>query len=59
MLAFAPRRSDLPLQVAFPILFANLAGELLGDYYFKRYGLDVRGMRLPGIISWNCLSMRT
>ena len=31
MLAFEPRRSDLPLQVAFPILVANLTGELLGS----------------------------
>jgi VWA domain-containing protein/aerotolerance regulator-like protein len=30
VLAFLPRQSDLPLQVAFPILIANLAGELLG-----------------------------
>ncbi|MEP6638433.1 MAG: VWA domain-containing protein [Chloroflexota bacterium] len=30
VLAFEPRRSDLPLQVGFPILFANLTGELLG-----------------------------
>ncbi len=30
VLAFEPRRSDLPLQVAFPILLANLTGELLG-----------------------------
>ncbi|MGZ8501506.1 MAG: VWA domain-containing protein [Candidatus Limnocylindrales bacterium] len=30
VLAFEPRRSDLPLQVAFPLLIANLAGELLG-----------------------------
>ncbi len=30
VLAFEPRRSDLPLQVAFPILMANLTGELLG-----------------------------
>ena len=30
VLAFEPRRSDLPLQVAFPILVANLAGELMG-----------------------------
>jgi hypothetical protein len=30
VLAFEPRRSDLPLQVAFPILMANLVGELLG-----------------------------
>jgi hypothetical protein len=29
-MAFEPRRSDLPLQVAFPILLANLTGELLG-----------------------------
>ena len=30
VLAFEPRQSDLPLQVAFPILIANLTGELLG-----------------------------
>jgi Ca-activated chloride channel family protein len=30
VLAFLPRQSDLPLQVAFPILMANLSGELLG-----------------------------
>ena len=30
VLTFEPRRSDLPLQVAFPILLANLSGELLG-----------------------------
>jgi len=30
VLAFLPRNSDLPLQVAFPILIANLTGELLG-----------------------------
>ncbi len=30
VLSFLPRKSDLPLQVAFPMLLANLAGELLG-----------------------------
>jgi Ca-activated chloride channel family protein len=30
VLAFEPRQSDLPLQVAFPLLISNLAGELLG-----------------------------
>jgi VWA domain-containing protein/aerotolerance regulator-like protein len=30
VLAFEPRESDLPLQVGFPILMANLTGELLG-----------------------------
>ena len=29
----------------------KVAGELLGDYYARRYGLDVRGLRYPGIIS--------
>tara|TARA_Y100001934_G_C12186251_1_gene694087 strand:- start:11 stop:991 length:981 start_codon:yes stop_codon:yes gene_type:complete len=26
--------------------------ELLGNYYFEKKGLDVRGVRFPGIISW-------
>ncbi len=30
VMAFLPRNSDLPLQVAFPVLMSNLAGELLG-----------------------------
>ncbi len=29
----------------------KVAGELLADYYVKRFGLDVRGLRYPGIIS--------
>jgi nucleoside-diphosphate-sugar epimerase len=33
----------------------KVAGEVLGDYYFYKFGLDVRGMRLPGIISWKTL----
>jgi len=30
----------------------KLAGELLCDYYFKRFGLDTRGLRFPGLISY-------
>lgn len=30
---------------------AKVAGELLCNYYFVRYGLDVRSVRYPGIIS--------
>jgi nucleoside-diphosphate-sugar epimerase len=30
----------------------KVAGELLCDYYAARFGLDVRGLRLPGLISY-------
>jgi nucleoside-diphosphate-sugar epimerase len=29
----------------------KVAGELLADYYVRKYNLDVRGLRYPGIIS--------
>ncbi|RDW22346.1 UDP-glucose 4-epimerase [Oceanobacillus arenosus] len=31
---------------------SKVAGELLCDYYFKRYGVDSRGLRFPGLISY-------
>ncbi|HCK99727.1 MAG TPA: UDP-glucose 4-epimerase [Candidatus Marinimicrobia bacterium] len=33
----------------------KVAGELLCDYYFKRFGVDTRGLRYPGIISYKTL----
>jgi len=33
----------------------KVAGELLADYYVKRFGLDCRGVRYPGIISHETL----
>lgn len=29
----------------------KVTGELLGDYYYSRYGVDCRGIRFPGLIS--------
>jgi len=29
----------------------KVTGELLGDYYFHKWGVDVRGIRFPGVIS--------
>ena len=33
----------------------KVAGELLCDYYYKRFGVDTRGVRFPGIISYAAL----
>ena len=30
----------------------KVAGELLCDYYYKRFGVDTRGVRWPGLISY-------
>jgi nucleoside-diphosphate-sugar epimerase len=31
---------------------SKVAGELICDYYAHRFGVDVRGLRLPGLISY-------
>lgn len=33
----------------------KVAGELLCDYYNQRYGVDTRGVRFPGLISYKAL----
>lgn len=32
----------------------KVTGELLGDYYFERFGVDARSVRFPGLISNVC-----
>jgi nucleoside-diphosphate-sugar epimerase len=34
---------------------SKVAGELLCDYYFERFGVDTRGVRFPGLISYKAL----
>jgi nucleoside-diphosphate-sugar epimerase len=34
---------------------AKVTGELLCDYYHKKFGLDTRGLRFPGLISYEAL----
>ena len=31
---------------------SKVFGELAGNYFYEKLGLDVRGVRLPGIVSW-------
>ncbi len=33
----------------------KLAGEMWNKYYFEKYGVDVRGVRYPGLIGWKSL----
>ncbi|WP_064092009.1 L-threonine 3-dehydrogenase [Rossellomorea aquimaris] len=33
----------------------KVSGELLSDYYFNKFGVDTRGLRFPGLISYETL----
>lgn len=33
----------------------KVTGELLAEYYHKKWGVDARGVRFPGLISWKTL----
>ncbi len=45
----APQDSSLRPTTMYGV--TKVSGEVLADYYFTKYGLDVRGVRFPGIIS--------
>ncbi|MBK9271806.1 MAG: NAD-dependent epimerase/dehydratase family protein [Saprospiraceae bacterium] len=34
---------------------SKITGEMWCEYYYKRYGLDVRSIRYPGVIGWQSL----
>jgi threonine 3-dehydrogenase len=46
-----PTPDDVPLHPTTIYGVTKVSGELLGEYYRRRYGLDVRGVRFPGLIS--------
>ena len=46
-----PTPDDVPLHPTTLYGVTKVSGELLGDYYQHRYGLDVRGVRFPGLLS--------
>ena len=46
-----PVGDDVPLHPRTMYGVTKVAGELLGDYYARRWGLDFRAVRFPGLIS--------
>lgn len=46
---------DVPLLPSTVYGISKATGELWCNYYFKRYGVDVRSLRYPGIIGWQSL----
>lgn len=43
---------NVPLHPSTIYGITKIAGENLGQYYYRKHGLDVRGLRYPGIISY-------
>lgn len=46
-----PTPDEVPLHPTTLYGVTKVSGELLGEYYRHRYGLDVRGVRFPGLLS--------
>ncbi|MBX2845676.1 MAG: NAD-dependent epimerase/dehydratase family protein [Saprospiraceae bacterium] len=48
-----PQYTDLSPETVYGI--SKVSCELWANYYHKRYGLDVRSLRYPGVIGWKAL----
>jgi nucleoside-diphosphate-sugar epimerase len=46
----APQHGSMEPTTSYGI--SKLAGELWCQYYFQNYGVDIRSIRYPGLISW-------
>lgn len=46
----APQRTVLEPSTMYGV--TKVAGELLCQYYFRKYGLDIRSVRYPGLVSY-------
>lgn len=46
---FAPQNADMNPSTIYGV--SKLAGEKLMNYYYLKYGLDIRSIRLPGVLS--------
>ncbi|MFP4529300.1 MAG: NAD-dependent epimerase/dehydratase family protein, partial [Candidatus Kapaibacterium sp.] len=51
----SPAPQDVALHPTTMYGVTKVTGEVLADYYVRKYGLDVRGLRFPGIISSEAL----
>ena len=48
-------RQDSPLNPSTIYGITKVAGELMAEYYHSVHGVDVRGLRYPGLISWKVM----
>jgi len=48
-------KQDSPLNPATIYGVTKAAGELMAEYYHSTHGVDIRGLRYPGLISWKVM----
>jgi nucleoside-diphosphate-sugar epimerase len=48
-------KQDSPLNPATMYGVTKAAGELMAEYYHSTHGVDIRGLRYPGLISWKVM----